>query len=142
MNKHINQPHVLLKLLLLCCCKSYSKRATDTSSAKRAKKKSSYDVGTSVQAEITEIKLLELKLKFGSGLHGRIHITEASDGNVSENPFSNYKIGQELTAKIVSKSKAKKVVIFGSSCPSNHLCLQTSQSRVRHKISAIQSVKT
>ncbi|KAJ0705044.1 putative suppressor of forked, tetratricopeptide-like helical domain superfamily [Helianthus annuus] len=82
--------------------------AVDTSSAKRAKKKSSYDVGTSVQAEITEIKPLELKLKFGSGLHGRIHITEASDGNVSENPFSNYKIGQALTAKIVSKSKVEK----------------------------------
>ncbi|KAL9999138.1 putative suppressor of forked, tetratricopeptide-like helical domain superfamily [Helianthus debilis subsp. tardiflorus] len=82
--------------------------AVDTSSAKRAKKKSSYDVGTSVQAEITEIKPLELKLKFGSGLHGRIHITEVSDGNVSENPFSNYKIGQALTAKIVSKSKVEK----------------------------------
>ncbi|KAI7736982.1 hypothetical protein M8C21_005395 [Ambrosia artemisiifolia] len=90
---------------LLLLLKSNSE-ATETSSAKRAKKKSSYDVGSSVQAE-AKIKPLELKLKFGSGLHGRIHITEASDGNISEKPFSNYKIGQTLTAKIVSKSKAE-----------------------------------
>nr|GEV70821.1 rRNA biogenesis protein RRP5 [Tanacetum cinerariifolium] len=32
-----------------------------------------------VQAEVTKIKSLELKLKFGYGLHGRIHITEESD---------------------------------------------------------------
>ncbi|KAJ0496375.1 putative microtubule-associated protein, MAP65/Ase1/PRC1 [Helianthus annuus] len=51
------------------------------------------------QRSITEIKPLELKLKFSSGLHGRIHITEASDGNVSENPFSNYKIGQATYSK-------------------------------------------
>ncbi|PWA41653.1 Nucleic acid-binding, OB-fold [Artemisia annua] len=56
---------------------------------------------------VTEIKPLEIKLKFGSGLHGRIHITEASDDNVEENPFSNFKIGQTLTAKIVSKAKAE-----------------------------------
>ncbi|KAK9062384.1 hypothetical protein SSX86_019570 [Deinandra increscens subsp. villosa] len=92
---------------LLLLLKSNSE-AVDTSSAKRARKKSSYDVGSSVQAEVTEIKPLELKVKFGSGLHGRIHITEASDDNILENPFSNYKIGQTLTAKIVSKSKVEK----------------------------------
>ncbi|XP_076905789.1 rRNA biogenesis protein RRP5-like [Bidens hawaiensis] len=92
---------------LLLLLKSNSE-AVDTSSAKRAKKKSSYDVGSSVQAEITEIKPLELKLKFGSGLHGQIHITEVSDDNILENPFSSYKVGQTLTAKIVSKSKTEK----------------------------------
>ncbi|KAK1410921.1 hypothetical protein QVD17_37463 [Tagetes erecta] len=92
---------------LLLLLKSNSE-AVETSSAKRAKKKSSYDVGTSVQAEVTDIKPLELKVKFGSGLHGRIHITDASDGNTLENPFSNFKIGQTLTAKIVAKSKAEK----------------------------------
>ena len=28
--------------------------------------------------QITEIKSLELKLKFGIGLHGRVHITEVT----------------------------------------------------------------
>ncbi|TKY53223.1 RRP5-like protein [Spatholobus suberectus] len=75
----------------------------ETSSSKRTKKKSSYNVGTLVDAEITGIKTLELKLKFGFGLHGRIHITEVHNGNVLENPFSSYKIGQTVTARIVAK---------------------------------------
>nr|GEY49170.1 rRNA biogenesis protein RRP5 [Tanacetum cinerariifolium] len=94
-------PDALTADRLLLLLKSNSE-AVESSSAKRAKKKSSNDVGSSVQAEP-----LELKLKFGSGLHGRIHITEASDDNVEENPFSNFKIGQTLTAKIVSKAKAE-----------------------------------
>ncbi|RDY08514.1 rRNA biogenesis protein RRP5, partial [Mucuna pruriens] len=77
----------------------------ETSSSKRTKKKSSYKVGTLVEAEITDIKTLELKLKFGFGLHGRIHITEVHNGNVLENPFSSYKIGQTVTARIVAKPK-------------------------------------
>nr|XP_043631998.1 rRNA biogenesis protein RRP5 isoform X2 [Erigeron canadensis] len=91
---------------LLLLLKSNSE-IMESSSAKRAKKKSSYDVGTIVQAEVTEIKPLELKLKFGSSLHGRIHITEALDGNIHEGPFNKYKVGQTLTAKIVSKMKAE-----------------------------------
>ncbi|XP_057422928.1 rRNA biogenesis protein RRP5 [Lotus japonicus] len=74
-----------------------------TSSAKRAKKKSSYKVGSLVEAEITEIRSLELKLKFGFGLHGRVHITEVHDSNVMKNPFSGYKVGQTVTARIVAK---------------------------------------
>ncbi|CAJ1967373.1 unnamed protein product [Sphenostylis stenocarpa] len=94
--------------------------------AKRSKK-SSYKVGTLVEAEITDIKMLELKLKFGFGLHGRIHITESvrckrhypemiccfcivavncdhvHHDNVLENPFSSYRIGQTVTARIVAK---------------------------------------
>lgn len=88
------------KLLLLLKCISMD---TDTPSSKKAKRKSSYNVGTLVQAEITEIKLLELRLKFGIGLRGRVHITESCDGNV-EDPFSNYKIGQTVTARIVSNA--------------------------------------
>ncbi|KAI9122039.1 hypothetical protein K1719_006728 [Acacia pycnantha] len=71
-------------------------------SSKRTKK-SSYKVGSLVQAEITEIKPLELKLKFGVALRGRIHITEVHDINVLENPFASYKIGQTVTARIVAK---------------------------------------
>ncbi|XP_004514152.1 rRNA biogenesis protein RRP5 [Cicer arietinum] len=74
-----------------------------TSSSKRTKKKSSYQVGSLVEAEITEIKTFELKLKFGFGLHGRVHITEVHDANVMENPFSGYKIGQTVKARIVAK---------------------------------------
>ncbi|KAI3518805.1 hypothetical protein L1887_07619 [Cichorium endivia] len=91
---------------LLLLLKSNSE-VVETSSTKRAKKKSSYDVGSTVQAEVTEIKPLELKLKFGSGLHGRIHVTEVNDDNNLENPFGDFKVGQTLTAKIVSKSKGE-----------------------------------
>ncbi|MED6145261.1 hypothetical protein PIB30_023503 [Stylosanthes scabra] len=81
--------------------------ANETSSSKRAKKKSTYNVGSLVEAEITEIKSLELKLKFGVGLHGRVHITEVHDVNDLENPFSSYKIGQIVTAKVVAKPNEK-----------------------------------
>lgn len=88
---------------LLLVLKSVSE-ATETSSSKRAKKKSSYNVGSLVQAEITEIKPLELRLKFGIGFHGRVHITEVCDENVIENPFSNFRIGQTVSARIVAKA--------------------------------------
>ncbi|XP_027363474.1 rRNA biogenesis protein RRP5 [Abrus precatorius] len=74
----------------------------NTSSSKRTKK-SSYKVGSLVEAEITDIKSLEMKLKFGFGIHGRVHITEVHDAKVLENPFSGYKIGLKVTAKIVAK---------------------------------------
>ncbi|XP_062112321.1 rRNA biogenesis protein RRP5 isoform X2 [Humulus lupulus] len=93
-------PSTAGRLLLLL--KSISE--SETSSSKRAKKKSSYTVGSLVQAEITEIRLLELRLKFGIGFYGRVHITEVNDDNVSENPFSNFRVGQTVNARIVGKA--------------------------------------
>ncbi|KAF5180441.1 rRNA biogenesis protein RRP5 [Thalictrum thalictroides] len=49
-----------------------------TSSSKRAKKKSAYNVGSLVEAEITDIKPLEMQLNFGFGFRGRLHITEVT----------------------------------------------------------------
>ncbi|KAK6244021.1 hypothetical protein QUC31_010430 [Theobroma cacao] len=80
---------------------------TETSSSKRAKKKSSYSVGSLVSAEVTEIMPLELRLKFGIGFRGRVHITEVNDDNVLENPFANFKIGQTITARVVGKANQK-----------------------------------
>ncbi|XP_022743667.1 rRNA biogenesis protein RRP5 isoform X2 [Durio zibethinus] len=80
---------------------------TETSSSKRAKKKSGYNVGSLVSAEITEVMPLELRLKFGIGFRGRVHITEANDDNVLENPFGNFKVGQTITARIVGKANQK-----------------------------------
>ncbi|PHT60850.1 hypothetical protein T459_35299 [Capsicum annuum] len=77
--------------------------AIETSNSKRAKRRSTYNVGSLVQAEITEIRPLELRLKFGSSFHGRVHITEASDDNYTEAPFSNFRFEQTLTARIISK---------------------------------------
>ncbi|PSS36280.1 RRNA biogenesis protein [Actinidia chinensis var. chinensis] len=111
--QHVNGQSVIATIMalpspatagrLLLLLKSMSE-VTETSSSKRAKKKSSYDVGALVQAEITEIKPLELKVKFGSGFQGRVHITEASDDNIVEDPFKGFRIGQTLAAAIVSKN--------------------------------------
>ncbi|KAL8150493.1 hypothetical protein V2J09_020301 [Rumex salicifolius] len=79
------------------------RQTSDTSSSKRAKKKSGCDVGSLVQAEVTEVKPLEIALKFGTSFRGRVHITEVSDDIAIENPFSSYKVGQTLTARIVGK---------------------------------------
>ncbi|CAB4317299.1 unnamed protein product [Prunus armeniaca] len=87
---------------LLMLLNSLSESA-ETSSSKREKKKSSYKVGSVVQAEITEIKPLELRLKFGIGFHGRVHITEVND-ELLEEPFNNFRIGQTVTARIVAKT--------------------------------------
>ncbi|KAL4342371.1 hypothetical protein GQ457_08G016920 [Hibiscus cannabinus] len=80
---------------------------TETSSTKRAKKKSSYNVGSLVPAEVTEIMPLELRLKFGIGFRGRVHITEVNDDNNLEKPFGNFKVGQTITARIVGKASQK-----------------------------------
>ncbi|KAM7524627.1 hypothetical protein LguiA_014529 [Lonicera macranthoides] len=88
---------------LLLLLKSVSE-LIETSSSKRAKKKSSYNVGSLVQAEITDIKPLELRLKFGPSFHGRVHITEANDDKAVKDPFSSFRVGQTLTARIVSKA--------------------------------------
>ncbi|GKV41870.1 hypothetical protein SLEP1_g49347 [Rubroshorea leprosula] len=98
-------PSTAGRLLLLL--KSISE-AAETSSSKRAKKKSSYNVGSLVQAEITEIKPLELRVQFGIGFRGRVHITEVNDDSIVENPFCNFRVGQAVTARIVGKSDNKK----------------------------------
>ncbi|XP_010557958.1 PREDICTED: rRNA biogenesis protein RRP5 isoform X2 [Tarenaya hassleriana] len=77
--------------------------ASETSRSKKAKKKSNYEVGSVIRAEITEIKPLELRVNFGSDLQGRIHITEVNDINTCEEPFANFKVGQSLSARIVAK---------------------------------------
>ncbi|CAH9109012.1 unnamed protein product [Cuscuta europaea] len=73
------------------------------SSSKRGRKNSNFDVGSLVQAEITDITPLELRVKFGSGFHGRVHITEVTEDNAEEDPLSHFRIGQTIGAKIVSK---------------------------------------
>lgn len=50
---------------------------------------------------------LELRLKFGIGFYGRVHITEVNDNNVLEKPFGNFKVGQTITARIVGKPNQK-----------------------------------
>ncbi|KAF9664808.1 hypothetical protein SADUNF_Sadunf16G0056600 [Salix dunnii] len=94
-------PSTAGRLLLLL--KSISE-VTETSSSKKAKRKSSYNVGSLIQAEITEIKPLEMRLKFGIGFRGRIHITEVNDTCLLENPFSNFKVGQTVSARIIAKA--------------------------------------
>ncbi|PHT52604.1 hypothetical protein CQW23_07066 [Capsicum baccatum] len=47
--------------------------------------------------------LIMLDRWFGQSFHGRVHITEASDDNYTEAPFSNFRFGQTLTARIISK---------------------------------------
>uniref|UniRef100_A0ACD5U8W5 Uncharacterized protein n=1 Tax=Avena sativa TaxID=4498 RepID=A0ACD5U8W5_AVESA len=78
------------------------------SSSKRVKKKSDHKVGSLVEAEIIDIKPLELNLKFGANLHGRVHITEVLDENCSDNPFSKLRIGQKVHARIVAEHSAKR----------------------------------
>lgn len=94
-------PSTAGRLLLLL--KSISE-VTETSSSKKAKRKSSCNVGSLVQAEITEIKPLEMRLKFGIGFRGRIHITEVNDTCLLENPFSNFRVGQTVSARIIAKA--------------------------------------
>ncbi|KAL9251634.1 rRNA biogenesis protein RRP5-like protein [Drosera capensis] len=96
-----------------------STQPAEAFSSKRSKRKSGYDVGALVEAEqrvffpdtiaaltvslqITEIMTLELRLKFGNGLRGRVHITEVADVDPDGNPFSCYKVGQKLAARILA----------------------------------------
>ncbi|KAI0529621.1 hypothetical protein KFK09_002175 [Dendrobium nobile] len=87
---------------LLLLLKSLSE-ISNSSISKRAKKMSNYAVGSLVEAEIVDIKSLELLVKFGAGFHGKIHITEVDDDRALENPFSNFRIGQLVNARIIAK---------------------------------------
>ncbi|XP_047328490.1 rRNA biogenesis protein RRP5 [Impatiens glandulifera] len=81
---------------------------SDVSTSKRKKMSSAYDLGSLVQAEITEIKPLELRLKFGSACHGRVHITEVTDDNIAENPLDHFRVGETLSAIIISKANTSE----------------------------------
>ncbi|CAH8356759.1 unnamed protein product [Eruca vesicaria subsp. sativa] len=72
-------------------------------SSKRAKKKSNCEVGSVVQAEITEIKPFEVRVNFGQSFRGRIHITEVNDVGTSEEPFTKFRVGQSVSARVVAK---------------------------------------
>uniref|UniRef100_A0A0E0AH21 S1 motif domain-containing protein n=1 Tax=Oryza glumipatula TaxID=40148 RepID=A0A0E0AH21_9ORYZ len=82
-----------------------SGKNSSVSSSKRAKKKSDFKVGSLVEAEIIDIKPLELLLKFGSNLHGRIHITEVFDDDSNDCPFSELQIGRSVQARIVAEAE-------------------------------------
>ncbi|KAF8085254.1 hypothetical protein N665_0674s0019 [Sinapis alba] len=73
------------------------------SSSKRAKKKSNCEVGSVVQAEITEIKPFEVRVNFEQSFRGRIHITEVNDVGTSEEPFAKFRVGQSVSARVVAK---------------------------------------
>lgn len=88
---------------LLLLLKSLSE-VSDSSHSKRAKRLSIYTIGSLVEAEIVEIKSLELIVKFGPGIFGKIHKTEVDDeGHLFENPFSKFHIGQLVNARIIAK---------------------------------------
>ncbi|XP_022156044.1 rRNA biogenesis protein RRP5 isoform X2 [Momordica charantia] len=96
-------PSTFGRLLLLL--KSISE-AIVTPGSKRSKKNSSCEVGSLVHAEITDIQPLEMRLKFGVGLRGRVHVTEVSNEHdeTSEAPFSNFRVGQTVVARIVAEA--------------------------------------
>ncbi|XP_078436680.1 RIBOSOMAL RNA PROCESSING 5 [Wolffia australiana] len=76
---------------------------------KKGKKESMYSAGSLVDAEIAEIKALEVHLTFGGHCRGRVHITEVFDGNASsENPLKSLKAGQRVRARIIGKHKHGK----------------------------------
>ncbi|GLJ04920.1 hypothetical protein SUGI_0006550 [Cryptomeria japonica] len=62
---------------------------------------SNYDIGSVVEVEVFEIKPLEMLLKFGKGLCGRIHITELDCENKEGSPFSQFTIGQKMMAHVI-----------------------------------------
>ncbi|WZY95790.1 rRNA biogenesis protein RRP5 [Brassica napus] len=76
---------------------------SDTPHSKRTKNKSSCGVGSVVHAEITEIKPLEVRVNFGQSFKGRIHITEVDDVSTSEEPFSKFRVGQSVSARVIAK---------------------------------------
>ncbi|KAJ4893416.1 RNA binding [Raphanus sativus] len=76
---------------------------SETTPSKRTKNKSSCDVGSVVHAEITEIKPLEVRVNFGQSCRGRIHITEVDDVSTSEEPFSKFRVGQSVSARVIAK---------------------------------------
>ncbi|CAM8884493.1 unnamed protein product [Rhodiola kirilowii] len=68
-------------------------------------KSTSHAHSSKAKRKVTETKPLEIRVKFGANSSGRIHITEVTDEEACEHPFSSFKTGQSVTARIVGKSK-------------------------------------
>ncbi|XP_031485662.1 rRNA biogenesis protein RRP5 [Nymphaea colorata] len=96
---------------LLLLLKSLSEQVK-CSSSKKDRKRTLLSVGSIVGAEITDIRASEILTKFSLGLHGRIYITEVCDHDDHQpfdlNPFSKFRIGQTLMAKIIAKASKPK----------------------------------
>ncbi|KAL6599504.1 hypothetical protein ACP70R_045641 [Stipagrostis hirtigluma subsp. patula] len=85
-----------------------SSQVSGLSGSKKAKKNFDHKVGSLVEAEVIDIKPLELLVKFGLNLHGRIHITEVLEEDCMDHPFSKLRIGQKLSARIVAEAEPSR----------------------------------
>ncbi|KAG0449548.1 hypothetical protein HPP92_027317 [Vanilla planifolia] len=76
----------------------------DLSTSKRARKLSNYTIGSLVKAEILDINSSDLLVKFAGRFHGKVNINEVdSDDNSPESPFSRFRVGQLVDARIIAK---------------------------------------
>eukprot|EP00250_Pteridium_aquilinum_P021384 c25103_g1_i1 orf=322-6036(-) len=74
--------------------------------AKRIKGRSpKLESQTLVNGEVISVGPLEMKVRVGKNLIGKVHVTEVRDEFEEENPLTHYTVGQKITAKILGRSK-------------------------------------
>ncbi|KAG0628431.1 hypothetical protein M758_1G025900 [Ceratodon purpureus] len=94
--------------LLLLLSKPDDAPQTTPRSAKKSRKESKKEIGTVVDAEVVAIEKLQLIVRVGTTVEGRVHITEIMDQFEKGNPLSHFKVGQMVKGRVVQKVRAVK----------------------------------
>lgn len=74
--------------------------------AKRTRRElANYEAGSIVKGEVVSVEPLEMHVKLGKRVFGRVHITQVIDEYAEGNPLFQYTTGQNISAKVLEKSK-------------------------------------
>lgn len=94
--------------IFLLLSKSDDSQQVVNRSAKKSRKESKKEIGTVVDAEVVTIEKLQLIVRVGTTMEGRVHITEIMDRFEEGNPLSSFKVGQKVKGKVLQKVRVVK----------------------------------
>ncbi|KAL3684900.1 hypothetical protein R1sor_002922 [Riccia sorocarpa] len=91
------------RLLLLL---NKSSKAAEMASPKKPRRQFRHEVGELVEGEIVSIDSTKVNVDLARNVKGSVHITEVWDDFQEGNPFAQFKVGQNITARVLTKVKS------------------------------------
>ncbi|KAJ7541483.1 hypothetical protein O6H91_10G061600 [Diphasiastrum complanatum] len=85
-----------------------SSRSGVVSSLKKVQKDVKFEPGSLVEGKVVSIEPLQLNMRIGKTVKGRVHVTEVLDAYEPGIPFSRFQFGQVLTAKVLTRLRSSK----------------------------------
>ncbi|BBM98348.1 rRNA biogenesis protein RRP5 [Marchantia polymorpha subsp. ruderalis] len=112
------------RLLLLL---DKSSKVAELASPKKQRMQSSFTEGALVVGEIQSIDPVNMILDLGKSVKGVIHVSEVWDEFMEGHPFSAYKVGKTITAKVLTTFKTPRTT---DGLPETHLELSLRPSEL------------